>query len=60
MNGIGKLVINCLKEKGKEIYGDSLVDSVAFWLSVGADFEGEEENIEQYKESTSCIPFFIC
>lgn len=59
--GYGKSVINSLLDEGYYITGDSLVDSIGFWLKVGAEFEEciDDANIDIYIETNSCIPFII-
>lgn len=60
--GIATAVINKLKEEhiGYEIYGDSLPNesAIAFWKSVGAEFE-VEDSIEEHIENYNCIPFIL-
>lgn len=59
--GYGKSVINSLLDEGYYITGDSVIDSIGFWLKVGAEFEEcvDDANIAMYTETNSCIPFII-
>lgn len=58
--GIGKAVVQMLQDKYKTaIVGDSLVTSVGFWQAIGADFDGEDEDLDYYIEEGLCVPFII-
>lgn len=60
--GIASKVINFLSDEGNNyIYGNSLPNdiSVSFWKSLGADFEGEDENLDIYKENNECLSFSL-
>ena len=60
--GIATEVIGIINPDGYfAISGNSLPhdDSVGFWKSLDADFEGLDEEIEYYREKNACIPFFI-
>lgn len=60
--GIATEVIGIINPDGYfAISGNSLPhdDSVGFWKSLDADFEGLDEEIEYYREENACIPFFI-
>lgn len=58
--GFASKVIEMLTDKGSNyIYGNSLPNkvSVSFWKSLGADFEGEDELLDEYIENNECLPF---
>lgn len=60
--GIATEVIGIINPDGYfAISGNSLPhdDSVGFWKSLDADFEGLDEEIEYYREENASIPFFI-
>lgn len=60
--GFASKVIEMLTDKGSNyIYGNSLPNkvSVSFWKSLGADFEGEDEILDEYIENNECLPFSI-
>lgn len=60
--GYATQIINMLLDDSKNcIYGNSLPNevSVSFWQSFGADFEGEDDNLDYYAENNECIPFII-
>lgn len=58
--GFASKVIEMLTNEGSNyIYGNSLPNytSVSFWKSLGADFEGEDELLDEYIENNECLPF---
>lgn len=60
--GIGRQVIDLLKDKYDIIEGKSVLDSIEFWHKLGAKFEEDIHNqslINKYFEEGLCIPFEI-
>lgn len=58
--GVGKAVVQMLQDEYKTaIVGNSVVEAVGFWKAIGADFEGEDEDLDYYIEECLCIPFII-
>lgn len=60
--GFASRVIEILSNEGNNyIYGNSLPSqtSVLFWKSLGADFEGEDDFLDEYIENNECLAFSI-
>lgn len=58
--GIGRKVVEMIKDRHKTaICGDSVTEAVGFWKAVGADFDGEDDDLDYYQDNCLCVPFII-
>ena len=59
--GYAKEAINILLDRGYDIQGNSVVESIGFWSSIGAEFEEDlsDDSIDMYIRDNTCVPFSI-
>lgn len=60
--GIASSVIGLISNSFDDTYtisGSAIPSAVPFWLSLSADFGGEDDNIDEYIANNECIGFTI-